>query len=157
MYNNRPWGTLWRAVLLSISVLLLTRCSDISDTESKISGAPTDTGPAEISKMADSEFNRVTLSDKAFQRLGIETATVREVSVNGRLRVVIPYGALIYGLNGETWAYTSPTPRTFVRQLITVEQIEGDMVFLSNSPAVGTAVATVGVAELYGADTGIGK
>jgi hypothetical protein len=60
-------------------------------------------------------------------------------------------------LHGETWAYTSPESLTFIRQLITIDSIEGDMAILSNGPAIGTQVATVGVAELYGADTGIGK
>jgi hypothetical protein len=71
--------------------------------------------------------------------------------------MVIPYAAVIYDLHGETWTYTSPEPLTFVRQAITVDYIEGDMAVLSDGPAAGTQVATVGVAELYGADTGVGK
>jgi hypothetical protein len=31
------------------------------------------------------------------------------------------------------------------------------MVVLLDGPPVGTEVATVGIAELYGADTGVGK
>jgi hypothetical protein len=64
---------------------------------------------------------------------------------------------VVYGLKGETWAYTSPAPLTFVRQLITIDHIDGDDVFLVDGPAAGTAVVTVGVPELYGTDTGIGK
>jgi hypothetical protein len=53
--------------------------------------------------------------------------------------------------------YISPAPLTYVREPITVDYIEGDMVVLVDGPAAGTEVVTVGVAELYGADTGIGK
>jgi hypothetical protein len=64
---------------------------------------------------------------------------------------------VIYDLKGGTWVYTSPEPLTFVRQPITVDYIEGDTVVLLDGPPTGTELATVGVAELYGADTGVGK
>ena len=51
----------------------------------------------------------------------------------------------------------SPEPLVFMRHPVTVEYIEGDWAILSDGPPVGTIVATVGVPELYGADTGIGK
>jgi hypothetical protein len=75
----------------------------------------------------------------------------------GSMRKIIPYSALIYDLDGSTWIYVSPEPLVFVREPVTVDFIEGDRVILSEGPSVGTAVATVGVAELYGADTGVGK
>jgi hypothetical protein len=84
-------------------------------------------------------------------------APVREEQVNGAARKIIPYAAVIYDLQGKTWMYTSPEALTFVRQAISVDYIEGDNVVLTDGPAVGTAVVTVGVAELYGTDTGIGK
>ena len=76
---------------------------------------------------------------------------------SGALRKVIPYSAVIYDLTGDTWVYTSPEPLTFVRQPVTVDYIEGDTAVLVDGPDAGTLVATVGVAELYGADTGVGK
>jgi hypothetical protein len=113
--------------------------------------------PATIEKIEGTELNRVTLSEKAMQRLDIQTAPVREEQVDATPRKVIPYAAVIYDLQGKTWAYTSPKPRTFVRHPITVEHIEGDIAVLADGPPVGSEVATVGVAELYGSDTGVGK
>ena len=113
--------------------------------------------PATVEKIDGSDFNRVVLTEKAAQRLNIQTAAVGEEQVNGAQRKVIPYAAVVYGLKGETWAYTNPAPFTFVRELITVDYIEGDKVVLKDGPAAGTTVVTVGVAELYGTDTGIGK
>lgn len=157
MSHIKRWTTLWLAVVLIIAGLVLTKCTNISDTQAKLSGTSTKIEPAEISKTEGSEFSRVVLSEKAAQRLDIQTAPVREQQVNGTPRLVIPYAAVLYGLHGETWAYTSPKSLTFVRQLITIDRIEGDMAILSDGPAAGTQVATVGVAELYGADTGVGK
>jgi hypothetical protein len=119
--------------------------------------APTKIVPAKLEKIEGTELNRVILSEKAAQRLDIQTAPVREEQVNGTPRKVIPYAAVIYDLQGKTWVYTSPKPLTFARQPITVADIEGDTAVVVDGPPAGTQVVTVGVAELYGADTGIGK
>jgi hypothetical protein len=71
--------------------------------------------------------------------------------------MVVPYSALIYDLQGNTWVYTSSEPLVFIRQPVVVDYIDGDNVVLLQGPAAGTEVVTVGVAELYGADTGVGK
>lgn len=113
--------------------------------------------PALVEAIDGSEFNRVTLSEKAAQRLDIQTEEVREEQVDGTQQQVLPYAALLYGLNGETWAYTNPEPLTYVRQLVAVDYIDADRVFLVDGPPSGTKVVTVGAAELFGADTGVGK
>jgi len=99
------------------------------------------------------------LIDSPEHGLASEQPVLVELSMlgSGTLRKVIPYAALIYDLTGETWVYTSPEPLTFVRQPITVDYIDGDKAVLVDGPAAGTLVATVGVAELYGIDTGVGK
>jgi len=76
---------------------------------------------------------------------------------SGALRKVVPYAAVLYGLRGETWTYVRTEPLVFVRQPITVEYIQGDLAVLTDGPAVGAAVVTVGGAELFGIETGIGK
>jgi hypothetical protein len=143
----------WAVVvgILIIASLQLAACGQTAGvTASKIQ-------PAKVEKIEGTELNRVVLTEKAAQRLAIQTTLVREEQVNGAQRRIIPYAAVIYGLHGETWTYTSPEPLTFVRQSITVEQIDGDNVILADGPPAGTAVVTVGAAELYGTDTGIGK
>ena len=142
---------LWLLLLLIIAGLQLAACGQ---TPAATTNKPK---PATVEKIDGSEFNRVVLTEKAAQRLAIQTAPIREEQLNGTQRKVIPYAAVVYGLKGETWAYTNPQPLTFVRQPITVDYIEGDMVVLVDGPATGTAVVIAGVAELYGTDTGIGK
>jgi hypothetical protein len=68
----------------------------------------------------------------------------------------VPYSSSIYDPNGKTWVYTSPRPRTFYRKECVVNYIEGDMVFLKDGPPTGTKIASVGVAELYGAEFEVG-
>jgi hypothetical protein len=119
--------------------------------------SPTTEKPAIVELDAETGLNRLTLTEQAAKRLDIQTAPVRNQQVSGAQRMVIPYAALIYDLKGNTWAYTNPEPLVFMRHPITVETIVGDMVILTDGPAVGTEIAIVGVAELYGLDTGVGK
>ncbi|MGR9012413.1 MAG: hypothetical protein ACU83U_02100 [Gammaproteobacteria bacterium] len=153
----KRWTTLWLAIVLIIASLLFAKFPSIPKSLAMIADSPSQFDPVQIVKTEGSEFHSVILSEKAAQRLGIETALVQEVLIDGIPRLVMPYSSLLYGLHGETWAYISPKALTFVRQAVTVDQIDGDLVFLSKGPASGTQIATVGVSELYGADTGIGK
>ena len=98
--------------------------------------------------VADSEHSLVP-----GQRVMVELTLVD----NGKPQKIVPYSAVLYGLNGETWVYVNPEPLVFVRNPITVDFIEDDRVVLVDGPPAGTVVAVVGVAELYGIDTGVGK
>lgn len=69
---------------------------------------------------------------------------------------IIPYAAVIYGLNGETWVYARIEPLTYVRMPVKIDYIEGDQAILSESPATETEVVVVGVAELFGVESGVG-
>jgi hypothetical protein len=112
--------------------------------------------PAFVEPVDGTALARVTLSESAIKRLDVQTAPVRSVQVEGKQQTVVPYGALLYDPNGHTWVYTSPRPRTFVRARVTVEYIDGNRVVLSAGPSPGTRVATVGVAELFGTELGVG-
>jgi hypothetical protein len=79
------------------------------------------------------------------------------LSGDGAPRKVVPYAAVLYGVNGETWVYTNPEPLVFVRSPITIDYIDGDLAILSEGPEAGTAVVTVGAAELFGTETGVSK
>jgi hypothetical protein len=79
------------------------------------------------------------------------------LSVQETLRKVVPYAAVLYGVHGETWVYSNPEPLVFVRQPIVVDYIEGDLAYLLEGPEAGTAVVTVGAAELFGTETGVSK
>jgi hypothetical protein len=145
-YINR-----WLVAVLIFVGLQLSACQKHSDTHLT-------EHPAEIEKIEGSELSRVTLTEKAIERIDLQTDEVREVTTkrSPTPRNVVPYSALIYDPKGQTWVYTSPKPRTFVRHKVDVDYIEGNLVVLNDGPAMGTVVASVGVAELYGAEFKLG-
>lgn len=138
------------SMLLVAAVLSLAACSGAT-------AAPSATPPPlTVEKGEGEEPSRLTLSPKAVERLGIETAAVTEQLLDGASRPVIPYAAVLYDPTGATWAYTNPEGVVFVRAPITVERIEGDIAVLVSGPPAGTLVVTVGAPELWGAETGVG-
>jgi len=113
-------------------------------------------GPASVEHLEGTDLSRVTLTERAAERLDIQTAEARDEQVNGTARRVIPYSAVIYDAEGNAWTYTSPESLVFVRAGITIERIDGDLAILTEGPAAGTQVVTVGGAMLYGTEFGIG-
>ena len=104
--------------------------------------------PAKLEETGERGILKVVLEPQAVERIGLQTTHVAEES--GRL--VLPYGAIMYDTKGQTWAYTNPEPLTYIRHKVVVEDIEGDRVILSEGPAAGTAVVTIGATELMGAE-----
>ena len=138
----------WMVALLLAACLPLAACKQTSET----AAAAEDAGPAKVEHLDGAEPTRVTLTEEAAKRLDIQTAAIREMEVGGAQRKVIPYAAVLYDTEGNTWTYSSPEPLVFVRHKITVDRIEGEMAVLSEGPAAGTAVVTVGAQELYGSE-----
>jgi len=108
---------------------------------------------AEVETIEGSELSRITLSARAAERLGITTTAVTEAASD---LLAIPYAAVLYDADGKTWAYSSPDENVFVRTEIVVDRIEGELAYLTEGPPAGTEVVTVGAAELYGTETGVG-
>jgi len=144
-YINR-----WLIIVLTVVGLQLSACAPKA---TKAEFIP----PSSLEVIEGSDIQRVILTEKAAERLDIQTSAVRDELVNGSKRKVVPYAAVLYDLEGATWVYTNPAPLSFVRESITVDFIEGDRAVLKNGPSSGTEVVTVGVAELYGAETGVKK
>lgn len=132
--------------------LSLAGCTTASISLPPVESEP----PSHVEHIEGSELSRVTLSEKAAERLGIETAEVRIEEIDGQPRQIIPYGAVLYDPTGAAWTYTSPEPLTFVRHAITIDTIDGDRALLTEGPEEGTVVASVGVAELYGTEYEVG-
>lgn len=76
---------------------------------------------------------------------------------SGEERRILPYSAVLYDPSGNTWVYTNPERLVFVREQIRIESMAGDDVILADGPDAGAAVVTVGAAELYGTEFGVGK
>lgn len=108
--------------------------------------------PAEVEAIAGSDVKKVTLVESAMKRLDVKTVQVQQIGD----QLVVPYSSLIYDPKGQTWVYTSPAPRTFVRHKIEIDRITGESVMLKEGPPAGTTIASVAVAELYGTEFKVG-
>lgn len=108
---------------------------------------------AVVEEIEGGSVSRITLTAHAAERLAIETATVSDA---GSGELAVPFAAVFWDAQGQAWTYTNPEELVYVRAPIFVERIDGDEALLSEGPAAGTTVVTVGVAELYGTETGVG-
>src|SRR5713226_194993 len=134
-----------------IAALQLSACREKSAEEEA------ENESAKVERVAGTTVSSVRLTEDAIKRLDIQKAPVRDVQVRGKQRKVIPYAAVLYDPEGATWAFTNPKPLLFVRQAIKVDYIVGDQAVLFEGPPSGTAVVTVGAAELFGAEIGVGE
>ena len=137
----------WIVVIAMVLPLFLVACGGSSASDEEASG------PATVELIEGTDISRITLTAKAIERLDVQTAAVAKT---GAMKV-IPYSAVLYSPTGETWAYVSDEPMTFMRHAIVIDRIDGDKAYLSKGPAAGVKVATVGVAELHGAESGLGQ
>jgi hypothetical protein len=114
--------------------------------------------PATVTPIAGSQVQQLQLTGRAVQRLGIATQPVRQATAAAGAagaREVIPYSAVVYDTDGSTWTYVNTAPRTYVREPITIVAIGDATALLSAGPPAGTAVVTVGAAELLGTEYNI--
>jgi hypothetical protein len=111
--------------------------------------------PATVEKNATTGIARISLSQRAVERLELSTDTVKPGPDGAS--TVIPYAALLYDAQGKTWVYANTGERVYERQAVTVTKVEAGAVTASAGPAAGTVVVTVGAAELFGAEFNTGK
>jgi hypothetical protein len=104
--------------------------------------------PAKLEPIKGTDVKRVIFDAEGAKRVGLQTAQVRGAGQ----RKVIPYAAIIYDPEGNTFTYTSPEPLVYVREKVKVDYVAGDRVVLSEGPSVGTEIVTVGAAEVYGTE-----
>lgn len=148
---GRHSSTRWTvALVIVLGVgLPLAGCAQSTST------APKGAEPAKVEPIGNTGVKKLTLTEKAAQRLAIQTAPVVAQSTPAGTRLLIPYSALLYLPTGQTITYTNPEGLSYVRQNVTVDAIQGDQAVLTEGPPAGTAVVTVGGAELWGAEFGV--
>lgn len=116
--------------------------------------APSTNGRRPVAKVEhlNGTVDRITLTDRAVQRIGIQTTPVLAVSEG----TLVPYSALIYDTSGRALVYTSPESLVYLRNNVRVKSLQGDHVILADGPPAGAAVVSVGASVLLGIDLGIG-
>lgn len=131
----------WVVVALLLGALVLPSCREAASEASSTSE------PYVLEPIEGTDLARVILTADGAERIGLETTTVAGTTV--------PASAVWIDVEGQEWVYTSPEPLVFEREAVTVERYEGDLAMLSDGPATGTEVVTVGVAELIGSEFGV--
>ena len=134
----------WAMLAMIGTVMILAGCKEVKTTATH--------HPAKLEESGQAGIMKVRLEERAAERIGLQTAPVREEMVGGVRRLVVPYGAIMYDTKGATWTFVNTEPLVYVRHKIIVENVEGDRVILAEGPAAGTSVVTVGAAELMGAE-----
>jgi len=137
----------WIAALLVAACLPLAGCAKNEVAEEEMESPATVEHPNGEDAPA-----KITLKKEAAERLDIQTAAVAEADANGAKVKTMPYAALLYDTEGETWAYTNPEAEVYIREKLKVDRIDGDKVVLAEGPKAGTKVVTTGAAELYGSE-----
>ncbi|WP_299447878.1 hypothetical protein [uncultured Phycicoccus sp.] len=129
-----------------LAALALAGCSATAE-----GGAGTEYHPAVVEAVPGADVWRVTLTDDAADRIGLELGQVTRTADT----TSIPYAALIYDGQGAAWVYVEDTPLSFVRRAVDVRRVEGRRVVVDEGLADGARVAMTGATELYGAELGI--
>lgn len=144
-----PIGSLRRSAPAAIvAVAFLAACGEPVSDEYVVHDPSTLT---EVTNEAGDHVVQIGLTSQAAERLEIVTTEIRQ---NGE-HFEIPLSALLIDEEGHMWVYTVPEEFTYVREPIDVATEEGQRVYLDDGPPPGTPVVTVGVPELWGAETGM--
>lgn len=132
---------------LPVALVLLTSCAT-TDSDAYV----IEDDPGHVEHVDGSDLGRVHLTPAAARRLHVETTEVRRA---GR-HLVVRDDALLVDPDGTWWVYTNPVPGVYVRHEVSLAGHRDGQTLLTSGPRSGTAVVTVGVAELYGIEAGIG-
>jgi hypothetical protein len=135
----------WRTALI-VAWLPLVACGRNQASEESTAKA------VKVEPVAGDDVNRLILTADAARRLDIQTVGVRRSAINGVMRKLVPYAAILYDAEGQAWTYTNPEPFVYIRARVTVESVTGDLAVLSTGPNPGESVVTVGAAELFGSE-----
>jgi hypothetical protein len=151
-------GARWMAVGALVTSLGLGGCGRAGTPAAAAEGDQ----PATVESIDGSDVKRLRLTERAAQRVGIQTVAVAVApggAAKGAATTVVPYSAVLYHPDGTTWVFTVPEPLTYVRAKVVVATVagaNGTEAHLSDGPPVGTTVVSVGVIELWGTELGVG-
>ena len=142
------------AIVAVLALLALTAWAGTAgqDGEIQVKHPP----QATVETVAGSDLSVVTLTSDAAEKIGL--AVVRVEPADHQLGgLAVPYAAVVHGADGTTWVYASAgSVLRFRRQVVEVTAVEGPRAILTAGPSVGTDIASIGSAELYGAEFEIG-
>lgn len=134
-------------------------CLSVSGCREAAEDATDAAKPVKVEKAAGKP-TKLTLTERAVERLGLLTVPVRKATLKskrlgGATGTAIPYTALLFDKKGQAAAYLVVGPRTFTRSPVVVDHYDGDLAVLASGLPVGARVVTDGSAELSGVEAGL--
>lgn len=162
MKLNNPW-LVALAVIVGLQAVVIVNMLHRQKLASQ--AAPlAKAAPAKLEPIPNSKLQRVTLTPKAAERLGVKTQALEaarpKVASNVPTAAVpqrsVPYASLLYDRDGTTWVYKEVAPLSYERHQVQVASIVGDDVFITDGPPPGTAVVVQGAIEVFGTETKVG-
>ena len=134
-----------RGFAASFAALALITLGASGCSEAGASNEPPTTDTAvTVESAGEDEPARLTVSERGVERLGLSTEPVRAVSGQPGVTEAVSYSAVVYDADGKSWAYSSPSLRTYIRVPLEISSITGKTVLLKSGPPVGTQVVVVG-------------
>ncbi|MCG3136483.1 MAG: hypothetical protein HJJLKODD_00317 [Phycisphaerae bacterium] len=70
--------------------------------------------------------------------------------------LVVPWSAIVFDIYGNSWVYEVIGANQYSRSRIEIEYVLNDQAVLSRGPKPNTQVVTIGAAELFGTEFGVG-
>ena len=133
-------------LLVGLVALVVTACGEAPSDEHVVDD------PVTVTEDDGGGSALLTLTAGAEERLDITTAAVERAGEE----IVVPTAAVIVDSDGTFWVYTTPRAHDYVRVPVAIDHEDDGLAYLTDGPTVGTQVVTLGAAELYGAERGIG-
>jgi hypothetical protein len=144
-----PWR--WGTAALVVAGLVAFALFAVVAGLSRSAASEEELSPATVTALHGG-LHKLTLSQRAVERVGIVTKPVQTQVAGGRARLVVPYSSIVYDAQGNSWIYTATTPVSFVRHRVVVDRVSAGRAILSRGPRIGTKVVGVGAAELFGTE-----
>lgn len=72
-------------------------------------------------------------------------------------RIVVPWSAIMYDINGGNWVYLRTAPHTYSRRRVEVSDVIDDFAVLARGINKDDEIVTTGAAEIFGTEFGGGK
>ena len=72
-------------------------------------------------------------------------------------RIVIPWSAIMYDINGGNWAYLRTAPYTYSRRRVEVSSVIDGFAVVTRGIDKDDEIVTTGAAEIFGTEFGGGK
>ncbi len=116
----------------------------------------------QVESTPGTDAKTLIFTEEALAHLDVQTEPVRELQATRRgeavgSRLAIPHSAMSYDAEGHPWVYVKEDPDTFLRKSVEIDFMDGDHIYLAGGLKAGDEVVTVGVAEMQGAEFGVGE